>query len=243
MRIYSRAAWKARPPKSLPAKVPISSRTATCVHHDGKYPIIIASFAQACDRVRRDQNYHMNSNGWSDIGYNYLVTSAPGTPADGLIFEGRGRDAVGAHCLNHNTPWIGIQVAIGGGQVPSPAALAAVRWLHITFEQAAGHDLSMRSHSDGFNTECPGPILHKWVRAGMPVATPPTKPTTTPEDDMLSAEAQKWVEERLDAHTAFVLQNLKATMGREQAARDAALAANIATVLARLPESKPVVKP
>ena len=168
-RIVTRAEWGARAPKSTPIKVGIGARTATCVHHDGANVITVRSFAEACARVRADQNYHMDSNGWDDIGYNYLVISAPGTDVDGLVFEGRGRDVVGAHCLNWNTPWIGIQVAIGGGQTPSPASLSSVRWLHDTFTAAAGHALAKKVHSDGFPTACPDPYLRNWVKAGMPV--------------------------------------------------------------------------
>lgn len=180
MRIVKRSEWAARPPKSTPTKVALSARTASCTHHDGADPIIIRSFAEACARVRADQNYHMDSDrlvkgGANDIGYNFLVISAPGVAGvDGLIFEGRGRDVIGAHCLNHNTEWLGIQVAIGGDQVPSPAALVSVRWLHDSFEVAAGRQLGRKVHSDGFATACPGPFLKAWVHSGMQVrATPP----------------------------------------------------------------------
>lgn len=170
MRIVTRAEWHARSPKSTPQRVALSARTATCVHHDGATPVIVTSFAGACARVRADQNYHMDGQHWNDIGYNYLVISAPGVAGvDGLIFEGRGRDILGAHCAGWNTPWIGIQVAIGGTQKPSPAALASVRWLHDTFTTAAGHVLAKKVHSDGLATACPGPELRTWAHAGMPV--------------------------------------------------------------------------
>ena len=168
-RIVTRAEWSARPPKTTPVRVAISARTATCTHHDGSKPVILRTFAEACARVRADQNYHMDGQHWNDIGYNYLVISAPGTPVDGLIMEGRGRDVVGAHCLNWNTPWIGIQVATGGDQVSSPKAKASVRWLHDTFTADAGHTLGKKVHSDGFPTACPGPELKAWAHAGMPV--------------------------------------------------------------------------
>lgn len=182
LRIVTRAEWGARSPKSTPTKVTLSTRMATCVHHDGPTPVVVHTFAEACLRIRADQNYHMDGQHWNDIGYNYLVISAPGYPdIDGLIFEGRGRDVVGAHCLNWNTPWIGIQVAIGGDQKPSAAALSSVRLLHDTFTAAAGHTLAKKVHSDGFNTACPGPILKAWVHSGMPVTIPiPVPPTPKP---------------------------------------------------------------
>jgi hypothetical protein len=145
----------------------------------------VRNFAEACERLRINQNYHMDSQKWADIGYNYLVVSAPGYPAvDGLIFEARGRDVVGAHCLDHNTAWVGIQVAIGGAQKPSPAALRSVRVLHDWCAAEAGHSLAKKGHKDGFATSCPGPELYAWVHAGMPFAstpgTPPVKPPVKP---------------------------------------------------------------
>jgi len=169
-RIVTRAEWGARPPKAAPVRVALSARTATCVHHDGAKPVIIRTFAEACARVRADQDYHMDGQHWNDIGYNDLVISAPDFPViDGLVFEGRGRDTLGAHCLNWNTPWIGIQVTTGGDQVSSPKAKTSVRWLHDTFTADAKHALAKKVHSDGFPTACPGPELKAWAHAGMPV--------------------------------------------------------------------------
>lgn len=177
MRIISRAEWGARAPASPFTKVAISARTATCVHHDGPAPITVRTFDEAVALVRRDEAYHMDKQGWAGIGYNMLVISAPGFPeVDGLIFEARGRDVVGAHCKDRNTPWLGVQVAIGGGQQPSPAALASTRWLHDSFVTAACHPLAMKGHRDGFATACPDPILYAWIQAGMPVDATRTAP-------------------------------------------------------------------
>lgn len=41
-------------------------------------------------------------NGWSGIGYNYLIT------LDGSIYEGRPVDCVGSHTTNHNSISVGI---------------------------------------------------------------------------------------------------------------------------------------
>ena len=167
--IVRRYEWSARPSKTPPTTVPLASRMATCVHHDGPTPISIKSYEDAVALLRRDQSFHMDTNGWNDIAYNYLVISAPGYQVDGQIFEGRGRDGLGAHCTNWNTPWIGIQVAIGGGQIPSPASLASVRWLHDGFCADAKRALAMKGHKDGFPTACPDGFLYSWIRAGMPV--------------------------------------------------------------------------
>jgi peptidoglycan recognition protein len=52
--------------------------------------------------VQGFQDYHMDSNGWSDIGYNFLVGG------DGNIYEGRGWERVGAHAPGYNSNSMGI---------------------------------------------------------------------------------------------------------------------------------------
>lgn len=44
----------------------------------------------------------MNSNGWDDIGYNFLVGE------DGNVYEGRGWDNVGAHAKDFNSQSMGV---------------------------------------------------------------------------------------------------------------------------------------
>jgi N-acetylmuramoyl-L-alanine amidase len=46
----------------------------------------------------------MDTNGWLDIGYNFVVGE------DGLVYEGRGWGRVGAHAVNWNSRSIGIAV-------------------------------------------------------------------------------------------------------------------------------------
>ncbi len=55
-------------------------------------------------RVRSIQNFHINGNGWSDIGYNFLVDP------NGVIYEGRagGDNAIGAHFCARNRNTMGV---------------------------------------------------------------------------------------------------------------------------------------
>ena len=171
--VVTRSGWGARKPRGVPTTVPISSRTATCTHHDGSHPIAVTTMEAACALMRKDQDFHMDTNGWDDIGYNFLVISAPGYAIDGRIFEGRGRDVVGAHCKDWNTPWIGIQIAVGGSQRPSNLALNSARELHEACVKGAGHQLAKKGHFQGFPTACPGTFLKAWLAAGMPTSSTP----------------------------------------------------------------------
>ena len=50
---------------------------------------------------------HIKQNGWSDIGYHYIIY------IDGSVHRGRAEGQVGAHCLGHNAHSIGVAY-VGG---------------------------------------------------------------------------------------------------------------------------------
>jgi hypothetical protein len=112
--INTRDSWGARPPKDPPEYA--SGVQMAFVHHTvnandygpGDVPAIL----------RGIQAYHMDSNGWNDIGYNFLVDRFGG------IWEGRGggmdRAVVGAHTLGFNTGSTGVAV-IGDFTSANPA--------------------------------------------------------------------------------------------------------------------------
>ena len=64
--------------------------------------------AQAAAIMRGIQIYHVKSNGWNDIGYNFLVDRY------GTVYEGRyggiDKNVIGAHALGFNTGSVGVAV-------------------------------------------------------------------------------------------------------------------------------------
>ncbi len=119
-RIITRAQWGAdesivRAPPSYAERVAFA-----VVHHTaGAAP---SSPAQSAAMVRGILAYHIRSNGWNDIAYNYLVDPF------GQIFEGRGggitRPVVGAHAQGFNTGSTGVAVL---GNYESRVLTAAAR--------------------------------------------------------------------------------------------------------------------
>jgi flagellar hook assembly protein FlgD len=83
------------------------------------------SKAQSASIVRAIELYHVQGNGWNDIGYNFLVDKY------GQVFEGRyggiTRPVIGAHAQGFNSGSVGVAV-IGdyGSSSISPAARAAL---------------------------------------------------------------------------------------------------------------------
>ena len=126
--------------------------------------------------VRSYWDFHVNVNGWDDIGYNWLIDG------EGVVYEGRGSGTRGAHfsCMNNQTTGI---CMIGNFETatPTPTAIAALEDL-IAWEacdkmilpaDSSNHITSgallanISGHRDGNNlpnsctsTVCPGANLY-----------------------------------------------------------------------------------
>lgn len=169
MRIISRSEWGFTGWTSQPSSVPLGERTEFYVHYDGAAHINITG-----NQVPQRIDAEHKANNWSGIGYHFVVDQA------GNSFEGRGWDLQGAHCPDHNRSAFGVQIAIGGDQHPTDAALNACVDLYEEACRRTGRTLAKRGHKDGFATDCPGTVLYPWVQAGMP--RPTSEDVMTPED-------------------------------------------------------------
>jgi hypothetical protein len=139
--------------------------------------------------VRAIYAYHVQGNGWDDIGYNFLID------AQGRVYEGRwardyrpgetptGEDldengVVGAHVLNHNIGSAGVAMLgdFSNGE-PTPAArdtlVKLMAWKADRHNiDVMGHDPffptegdveyfpNLAGHRDAGQTECPGDRLY-----------------------------------------------------------------------------------
>jgi hypothetical protein len=117
--IVSRASWGANEAiKRAPPSYATSIRGVT-IHHTAGTNDYTRSQAPAI--VKGIQLFHVQSNGWNDIGYNFLVDRF------GTIYEGRfggvDRNVVGAHARGFNTGAVGI--ALLGTYSSTPPSAAA----------------------------------------------------------------------------------------------------------------------
>ena len=111
-------------------------------------------------------DFHVNSNGWSDIGYNYLI--AP----DGTLFYGRGggNNVVGAHYCNKNTNTMGVCM-MGNYMMVAPTDTAWKTLERIFAWKAVESNINpmdskslsdigaipvVNGHRSGCATDCPG---------------------------------------------------------------------------------------
>jgi hypothetical protein len=78
--ICTRSCWGARAPGAISS---IAALSRAIIHHTAGSGDYTTSYETGKSKVRGVQNYHMDVNGWSDIGYHFLVN------AGGDIYEGR----------------------------------------------------------------------------------------------------------------------------------------------------------
>ena len=122
--------------------------TEIIVHCTGTVP----SNSTTVEAVR---NYHVKHNGWSDIGYHYLVYF------DGTIHAGRPIDIKGAHTSYHNEGTVGI-CYVGGldankkaCDTRTPQQKDALRELVAALKVRFPTIKKVRGHRDYANKACP----------------------------------------------------------------------------------------
>ncbi|EDW01285.1 peptidoglycan-recognition protein SC2 [Drosophila grimshawi] len=155
--IVSKAQWGGRNPKS---KTTLANSLAYAViHHTaGNY----CSTRDACTKeLRSIQAYHMDSLGWADIGYNFLIGG------DGSAYEGRGWNVLGAHATNWNSKSIGISfLGNFNNNKPTAAMISAAKGV-LADAVSRGQIKSgytLYGHRQVGSTECPGTNLWNEIR-------------------------------------------------------------------------------
>jgi hypothetical protein len=147
--ILSRLAWGAneRIRRGRP-KIANAIRFALVHHTAGSNTY---SRAQSAAIVRGIQLYHVRSNGWDDIGYNFLVDKY------GQIFEGRfggiDRNVVAAHAQGFNEGSVGVALLgnYDAGAVTPLARSALVRVLAWRLDVAHLNPMSLLNWTSGGN--------------------------------------------------------------------------------------------
>lgn len=177
LKLVSRAEWGARAYVTPGGATPYSAtRLGVKVHYLGT-PYTAGEHTGCAAYVRKLQASHMDGNGWSDIGYSFVVCE------HGYVHEGRGlkrrNSANGTTSLNERHYAVCALLGSSGSTSPTDAQLHGVRDA-IEYCRASGPAGSeIRGHRDGYSTDCPGGPLYAWVQAGAPrpaTASPPIAP-------------------------------------------------------------------
>lgn len=106
--------------------------------------------------VEQIRDWHVNGNGWSDIGYHFIVLG------DGTVETGRHINKTGAHCRGHNKGSIGICVTGNTSQEPPNKLQLESLWakLKLLMEEYNLDRHNVYGHRDFGATECPGNMLY-----------------------------------------------------------------------------------
>lgn len=121
--IVDRQSWGAQPPKTVQN---INHVVPFVVIHHSYIPKACYTSAKCKAAMRSMQSFHQNERRWADIGYKYLLFDffklnkhhsdqishcqyySFAVGGDGLVYEGRGFNVVGAHAPLYNNKSIGI---------------------------------------------------------------------------------------------------------------------------------------
>ncbi|MDQ3032177.1 MAG: N-acetylmuramoyl-L-alanine amidase [Myxococcota bacterium] len=166
--IVTRSAWGARATRCTGTD---SRKTRMAVHHT------VTGSADPARQMRGIQRFHMDTRGWCDVGYHFLIGQ------DGRVYEGRPLHLLGAHVGSNNTGNIGISY-IGcfhssgcsslGPNRPSNASINIAGRLMGTLSRLYGITLDstrVKGHGQhsGQSTSCPGD--HVRSRIGEMIST------------------------------------------------------------------------
>ncbi len=157
--LVTRGAWGARPPTRVD---PLNHAQVThlVVHYSASDADEQSDHAKCAGRVRGIQNYHMDTHGWNDIAYNWLVCK------HGYIFRGRGfgvrSAATGpANGFTYACCFLGDDTK--GRADATPAARAAITEVRDFVKRNCENYENAKGHRDYMSTSCPGDELYAFV--------------------------------------------------------------------------------
>lgn len=162
--IRPRASWGAKP--AIAARLQANRRAwrKITVHHSATTAEGFGgrSTAASSEAIQRIQKAHMNTEGWGDIGYHFLIDPA------GRLYQGRSLAWQGAHAGGqNNVANIGICL-LGNFDAERPDARALATLESLIGVLSARHGIprtAVKGHRAYRATACPGERLARWVES------------------------------------------------------------------------------
>ncbi len=119
--------------------------------------MIVIHHTEKKSRVWDIADYHVNKNGWSTVGYHYMIQSS------GKILQLNEIETISPHCKDYNTRSIG--VCFNGNfeeNMPSDAMLESGEKL-VKYLKTKYGIKTIVGHGELGNTDCPGENLKLFV--------------------------------------------------------------------------------
>lgn len=130
------------------------------VHYDGNNQGLAGKEHNECRNYwKRTRSFHVNTNGWRDIGYSFAVCP------HGYVLEGRGWGREQAAQPGGNRTWTSVTFMSGPSEKPTQAQLQAFGELRSHLKAKGLRD-GLKGHRDFYATDCPGDILYAMVKSG-----------------------------------------------------------------------------
>lgn len=170
-----RAAWGAPENPDLTPVDP-AARTEFVTHWEGSDIPDLSEHSACFALMRSIRNYHINTRGWADIGYNGTICP------HGRSIEARGLDVQGAHATGHNVTGYGWCFLVDLVTPPTDEMYDRLSQVEAECEAHSGHALAKHGHRDVASTDCPGDVIEAWVQAGMVSPFPDEPP---PQEEVL----------------------------------------------------------
>lgn len=180
LQLVTRDQWGARAWREPNGSIPYAGpRQGVKIHYLGS-PYTFGDHSGCPAYVRKIQAEHMDNNGWSDIGYSFVVCE------HGVVFEGRGltrrNSANGDVPLNEAHYAVCALLGSSGSTEPTPEQLNGLRDAIEYCQQHGPAGPEIKGHKDGYSTDCPGDTLYAWVQAGAP------RPDTSLLEDIVTPQ-------------------------------------------------------
>lgn len=160
MKVVTREAWGARPAGNVNVLPPRDIRFLV-VHYSASDADEQAEHRNCAARVRGIQAYHMDTKGWRDIAYNWIVCK------HGAIFRGRGigvRSAAtgAANSYTYAVCFLGDDTANRDDVTDEGREALREVWRFVK-AQCVNVE-GVRGHRDFMPTKCPGAELYHFAR-------------------------------------------------------------------------------
>lgn len=174
LKVAARSAWTGQ---ATPAELPSFKPKRITIHHTALVgaPPVNATSTQEVERMRLIWRSHVNGNGWSDIGYHYIIMPS------GRIYAARSEQKRGAHDVINDGLGLAFDGVYSSATISPQQFQAAVELCtnlckRFGFKDPAKPvatptaDFGTRNlplicgHRDRVNTQCPGSSGGKTVR-------------------------------------------------------------------------------
>lgn len=163
--VLSRSKWTSSRNGRAGRPLRASGMLGIALHYPASGNVSFGRLSQAAvaAKLRGWRNYHINGNGWADIGYNFAIDQK------GRVWDLTSWN-VGAHAGSvGNTRYVGILLVLGNNEQPSSAMIRAIKGFRTkTVLKRYPRATRIKGHQQvpGNSTACPGRPVMALIRSG-----------------------------------------------------------------------------